>query len=668
MRDRSTELGASRSSMARTVDRDRAVTNVTRSLGSLPGARAQAKICRPVCYGPAMPLFTARGLHKSYGASVLLDDGELHIGRGERIGLVGLNGSGKSTLLRILAGLETAESGEMAWRNGIRVVYLPQAPELDESMTLLQVAMHGATQAAGSTASGMQPYEREVQAVRKLSELGVPDPDITVAQASGGTRRRAAIAAALLQAPDVLLLDEPTNHLDTRTVEWLERTLCGFGGALVLVTHDRYFLNTVVDRIVELRRGTLFSWPGTFEDYLAGRLDQEHLEARTEHNRKRRFAAELDWLRRSPKARSTKQKARIQRAEAIRHTDYQPEKEVKLVVNQGRRLGKRILDCVKVDVGFAGHAPLVQGLQLAMTRGMRVGVVGDNGVGKTTLVRTLIGEHPPLSGDVTLGINTQALHIDQQRSGLDPDATVRESATPAGGDWVQLGEGDKRGKQHVASWLEQFLFRGDDLRQKVSTLSGGQRFRLLLAKRLQEPMNLLVLDEPTNDLDFETLSVLEDALVSYPGCLMVVSHDRAFMDRVCTHVLELSGGGDWLLHVGNWSEWQARSRSDRANAPKKARKRAEVAVDDDAPPKPTWAEQRRLEVIEAEIEAAELAVDRAQAALADPRVAGDYSKLAPASAALQDVTERRDALYWEWQQLEDKQATWAAFKTGDAAG
>ncbi len=602
-----------------------------------------------------MPLLTAHGIAKAFGMTVLLDGAELHLVHGERVGLVGLNGSGKSTLLRILAGQDTADDGSFAWRRDIRVTYLSQRPDLREDDTLIDVAMAGARR----NPTGWDPHEQEAQSRRQLSEMGVTTPELSVGEASGGNRRRAAVAAALLEEPDLLLLDEPTNHLDVATVERLEKQLCAFPGAIVLITHDRYFLNVVVDRILEMRQAKLWSWPGTFEDYLAGRVAQEDLEARNEHGRKRRLATELDWLRRSPKARTTKQKARIQRAEALMTSGYEANRTVKLEVQQGVRLGKKILDAKGLDVGFVGHKPLVKGLDLSMTRGVRIGVVGDNGVGKTTLLRTLIGQHDPRGGSLQLGINTTALYIDQERSGLDPKATVRESGSPSGGDWVMVGDN----KVHIASWLERFLFRHDDLRQKVSTLSGGQRFRLLLARRLQQPMNLLVLDEPTNDLDFETLRVLEEALIDYAGCLVIVSHDRCFMDRVCTHVLELEGAGSWQLHTGNWSEWQARKvaqRREQAAAEKKARAAKAPVKSRLSKPKLSWKEQKRLEVIESEIERAEEDVAAAEAALDDPAVTSDYTKLQPATDALEKVVAHRDALYAEWETLEERVAEIAA--------
>ena len=615
-----------------------------------------------------MLLLTANDIAKSYGTTVLLDSAELHIEHGERIGLVGLNGSGKSSLLRILAGKEDADGGDFAWRTDTRVTYLPQRPELDPADRLLDVAMKGAALGPG----GLDRHEQEGMARKQLAELGIEDPLTSVHEASGGMKRKAAIAAALLEQPDLLLLDEPTNHLDIETVQWLERALANYPGALLLVTHDRYFLNTVVDRILEIRKRALYSWPGTFEDYLDGRLEQEGLEARAEDKRKQRLKTELAWLRRSPKARTTKQKARIQRAEALMESDFERPATVTLQVAQGMRPGKQILDLEALDIGFAGHRPLVAGVTLAMTKGWRVGVVGPNGAGKTTLLRTLVGELPALGGQVKLGVNTEALYIDQARTGLNPNASVREAATDTGGDWVHLPDG----KLHVASYLERFLFRGDDLRQKVGSLSGGQRFRLLLARRLQRPMNLLVLDEPTNDLDFETLSVLEEALLEYPGCLALVSHDRAFMDRVCTHILHLPGDGSWDLHHGNWSQWQQRVAEEK-RAEKKAEKSAEKAasqagegrekpedpgkkrdLNGEPAPKLTYAERLRLDGIEAEIEQAESAVEKAEAVMADPEVTADYARLQPAAAALEQAMAVRDVLYEEWERLEAKQAAW----------
>jgi ATP-binding cassette subfamily F protein uup len=609
-----------------------------------------------------MPLLTAQDLHKAYGITPILDGAALHLKRGEKIGLVGRNGTGKSTLLRILAGVEPADEGTLAWRSDTHVAYLPQNPDLSAAETLLDVALQGAAKCR----TPLDPYEKQLAAEQALKGLGLTDPSLPVKLASGGTQRRAALAAALLQKPDLLLLDEPTNHLDADTAQWLQDQIRDLPSAVVLVTHDRYFLNQVVDRIVELRRGQMFSYEGTFQDYLETRLEEESLEGRIDQNRKNLLRGELDWLSRSPCARSTKQKARIGRAHALMTTEYEAPKAVQLPFLQTERLGKTILEAKQLSVGFAGRV-LIESLDLLLMRGQRIGIVGPNGAGKTTLLRTLTEELPPLAGKLVTGQNTRIVGIDQQRTGLDPDETVMQAVHAAGGEYVQIGEQ----KLHVAAYLGNFLFKTADMQQQVATLSGGQKFRLLLARRLQEPMNVLVLDEPTNDLDFETLEVLEEALLQYPGCVLVVSHDRAFLDRVCTGILHVTGPnaeggpGGAVVHTGNYSQFLARQAAER-----KADRQREIAArpvqtsgrQDDAPPKLTFAEEKRLLGIEAEIETAEGLVATLEARLADPVLAADYPQLHKTMQEHEAAVQARDALYDLWQTLEARQVAWLAWR------
>ena len=604
-----------------------------------------------------MPLLTAQDIRKAYGATPVLDGTALHLKRGEKIGLVGRNGTGKSTLLRIMAGVEQADGGTFAWRSDTHVAYLPQTPDLGDAETLLDVALQGAAKCR----TPLEPYERLLAAEQALKGLGLQDPHLSVKLASGGTQRRAALAAALLQKPDLLLLDEPTNHLDADTAQWLQDALRDMPSALVLVTHDRYFLNMVVDRIVELRQGQLHSYEGTFQDYLETRLEEESLEGRIEQNRKQLLRGELEWLSRSPCARSTKQKARIQRAHGLMTTDYEAHKAVQLPFLQTERLGKTILEAKQLSVGFEDRL-LIAGLDMLLMRGERIGIVGPNGAGKTTLLKTLTGQIKPLAGQLVTGSNTRIVGIDQQRSGLDDSETVMQAAHVAHGEYITIGEQ----KMHIATYLSNFLFKSNDLQQQVATLSGGQRFRLLLARRLQEPMNVLVLDEPTNDLDFETLEVLEEALLQYPGCVLVVSHDRAFLDRVCTGILHVTGQGDAVVHTGNYSQFLARQAADR-----KADRQREMAArpaasasarNEDAPPKPTFAEEKRLGTIEAEIERAENAVTALETKLADPAIAANYPELNAATKDHEIAVKLRDSLYDLWQDLEAKAGAWKAWK------
>ena len=389
--------------------------------------------------------------------SSILDGAELFVRRGEKIGLVGKNGAGKSTLLRILAGVETLDRGEVAFRQDVRAAWLSQEPDLGDAKTLLDVALRGAERCRDAE----EPYERQLRAEQALKALGLSEPRLPVALASGGTRRRAALAAVLLQKPDLLLLDEPTNHLDADTTAWLQAELRAQPGALLMVTHDRYFLNQVVDRIVEVRSGQLRTYEGTFQDYLEARLEEDALSDRQEQTRQNRMRTELEWLRRTPAARTGKQKARVQVATALVAVKQEQKRELMFDFGEGQRLGKTILEARGLRVGYPpnpergekGHVAL-NDFDMTLTRGQRLGIVGPNGAGKTTFLRTLLGEVPPLGGQLTLGQNTRILSIDQQRTGLDPAATVQESATVTGGDWVMLGQR----KLHVASYLEQFLF------------------------------------------------------------------------------------------------------------------------------------------------------------------------------------------------------------------
>ena len=600
-----------------------------------------------------MPILTAQNLMKSHGASVLLEGAELHLARGEKVGLVGRNGTGKSTLLKILAGLEDADSGQVVRRREAHVAYLAQDPPMSTTETLMDIALAGAKLCR----EHLDPHEAELRAEQALKGLGIENPHQKVSEASGGTRRRAALAAALLQQPDLLLLDEPTNHLDPGTSDWLQAELRALPGALVLVTHDRYFLNQVVDRIVELRHRKLKSYEGSFQDYLQARLDEDGQAERVEGNRRQRLRAELAWLGTSPAARSCKPKARMERARAAVNEVVDVEKPLQLPMFQLERMGKVLVDAKDLRVGWPDKT-VIQHLTLLVTRGERIGIVGPNGAGKTTLLRTLLGEIPPLAGTVTRGATTQVMQIDQQRSGLEQTWTVREAGSPAGTEWVTT----PTGKMHIAGYLEQFLFKFDDLRQTVATLSGGQRFRLLLARKLQEPMNLLVLDEPTNDLDFETLELLEETLLAWPGTSLIVSHDRAFLDRVCTAIIDVPGDGTATLHAGGWSDLQARKNQKVASAPVAAAVRQVAKTD--APPKLTFAEEKRLTGMEAEIEAAEDRVVAAEARLADGDITADYAKLQAAIAAQTAAAQARDDLWTEWQRLEEKQRVWLAWKNG----
>ena len=614
-----------------------------------------------------MTLLTARDLHKSFGGRALLDSAELHVADGDKIGLVGRNGSGKSTLLRCLAGQDAFDRGVVAFRTGASLAVLDQGAPTGDQRTLRDLVLAG----AAARRDGLEPHELQLRAETTLSALGLRDPDMPLRLASGGTVRRASLAAALVQEPDLLLLDEPTNHLDIEAVAWLEQALLSFRGAVVMVTHDRWFLNQVALRIVELRDGKMRNYPGTFQDYLETRLEEEVQEQRMEARRRNLLARELDWLGRSPAARTTRPRARLQRAQALVDAKVEVQRPLALPDLATERLGKTVLEARELTVGYPDGPIVCKGFDWTMARGERHVLVGRNGSGKTTLLRTLIGDLPPLAGSVRLGEHTRPMVIDQQRVGLDPAWTVRHAATPNGGDHVQIGQE----RMHVAAWLEQLLFRREDFEQPVATLSGGQRFRLLLGRRLQEPANLLVLDEPTNDLDLETLSVLESALASWTGCALIVSHDRAFVDRVATGLIHVEGAGPGGVGrvtrtAGGWAQLlrlreeaaAAERATARAEQQRRAGERERSATGRGGPAKLTWDEARELADMEAAIEAAEADVVNREAELQSPEVLADHQRAAAAATALEQAQAEAARRWQRWQELEARQAAWLALR------
>jgi ATP-binding cassette subfamily F protein uup len=590
---------------------------------------------------------TATDLQKAFGGALLLDGAELHLQAGEKVGLIGRNGTGKTTLLRALAGREPLDGGLVVKPRGTKIALLEQDPDLTAHVTLLDVALRGAERASDAPDEAVAA----ARARKALHELGLLDPTVRVVEASGGMRRRAALAAALVEEPDLLLLDEPTNHLDAAAAEWLQGFLRKTRAAVLLVTHDRYFLNAAVDRIVELRRGRLTSYPGTYQDWLEARLEEDAVQGKLDAARRKAMARERDWLGRSPCARTCRPKARLTTALELLDTKFDRDTPLTLPTPTCERLPKTALDVQGLTVGYDVSRPMVQNLSSVIQRGERIGIAGASGAGKTTLLRTLLGQLPPLQGTVTAAPQLRVAYVDQARSGLDPRWTVAEAAVPGGGDWVAT----PTGKLHVAGYLAQFLFRSEDLRQPVGTLSGGQRLRLLLARLLQTPLNVLALDEPTNDLDFETLEVLEDLLLQLPDvCVLVVSHDRALLDRVATRMLWLDGDGAWDQHTGGCSALLANRAARREPPPPPAAVRRAPVTVALSPPKPTWHEEQRLSVMEAEIEAVERALAEKEDALAagDASAATDHGKL----------SEQRDRLYAEWQTTEAKKAAWEAWR------
>ncbi len=636
---------------------------------------------------PPMPVLDAIDLRKSYGAATLLDGVTLTLRRGERVGLVGANGSGKSTLSKILGGVEEPDTGTVSRRRGARIEYLEQEPTLPAGATVLDVTLSGlgewarakaeyerlaaelasgrgnleellAKQAeAGAQVERLGGWERTSEAQTILSKLGMRDMTRTVDNMSGGEKRRVALARLLVSKPDLAILDEPTNHLDAETIEWLEGYLVDENpGALLLITHDRWMLDRVVQRTIEIEAGQLYSYDGGWEDYLIARAERMALAERTEANRQNFLRKEIEWLRRQPKARTGKQKARIQRAEAAQ--DAEPTKgaqgfELRVT---GKRLGATILETHDLSVDIAGRR-LVENLTLHLTRGERIGIIGKNGAGKTTLIQCLLGQREPAAGRVVQGKNTTFAYFDQARSGLDADKSVFDTVVD-GRPSVMVGG------ESVSSYgyLDRFRLGGDKMRQPVGTLSGGERARTVLAKLLLEPANVLVLDEPTNDLDVTTLGALEEMLVAMDGSALIVSHDRYFLDRVATSLLVVHGDGRVVHHQGGYSAYAER-RAEEAREKAKMRaegqadKRADAKAQSAAPGKKglTYAEQKELKGLLEKVEKATTLVQKLEAELGDPSL---YTERRDAVTGLQNelaaAKAEADRLETRWLELEER--------------
>ena len=524
---------------------------------------------------------------KAHGDKVILDDVTLSFYPGAKIGVVGPNGMGKSTLLKIMAGLEDVSNGEARLTPGYTVGILQQEPPLDEDKTVLEniqmafgdvlakidrfneigaemadpdadfdalMAEMGDLQTAIDAANG---WDLDSQLSQAMDALQCPDPEMPVSVLSGGERRRVALCKLLLEAPDLLLLDEPTNHLDAESVLWLEQFLSRYSGAVLAVTHDRYFLDNVAEWICEVDRGSLFPYKGNYSTYLETKAKRLEAQGQQQAKLAKRMERELEWVRSSPKARQAKNKARLERYEQMEAEARQAKKldftEIQIPV--GPRLGSKVLKAEHLHKEFDGRV-LIDDLSFELPRNGIVGVIGPNGVGKTTLFKTIVGLEDLTSGNLEIGETVKTSYVDQNREGIDPNKKLWEVVS-GGTDYMMVGETEIPSRAYVAS----FGFKGSDQQKPAGVLSGGERNRLNLALTLKQGGNLLLLDEPTNDLDVETLSSLEEALLNFPGCSVVVSHDRWFLDRIATHILAWEGTdenpGNWHFFEGNFEAYQA---------------------------------------------------------------------------------------------------------------
>jgi ATP-binding cassette subfamily F protein uup len=542
-----------------------------------------------------MAVISLSSAQLAFGHHALLDHAEFSLEAGERVGLIGRNGTGKSSLLKIISGQQKLDDGLLVMQQGVRIAYVEQEPQFDPAMTVFDAVASG----LGDLPALLKEYDaltgqfgqgNDDVLVERMHEiqvrLDVADawginnkveqtlerlnlgPDALVGTLSGGMKKRVALARALVAGPDVLLLDEPTNHLDFTSIQWLEGLLRDFRGSVLFITHDRSFLDNVATRIVELDRGGLLSYPGNFTAYQTRKAEQLAIEEVENAKFDKFLAQEEVWIRKGVQARRTRDEGRVRRLERLRdqravRRDQQG--QVKLEVGSGERSGKIVAELENVDKAY-GAKTIVRDFSATILRGDKVGLIGPNGAGKTTLLKMILGEEQPDSGIVKQGTKLQVAYFDQMRAQLDDEASLAETISP-GSDWVEVN-GQKK---HVMSYLGDFLFAPERARSPVRTLSGGERNRLLLARLFAKPANVLVLDEPTNDLDIDTLELLEELLEEYAGTVFLVSHDRTFLDNVVTQVVVAEGGGIWREFIGGYSDWErVRAASAASTDAKKA--------------------------------------------------------------------------------------------------
>jgi len=628
-----------------------------------------------------MPLLRLDDVSLAYGHVPLLAHADFQLDAGERVCVVGRNGAGKSTLFRVIAGAVQPDEGEVWRRDPLRIAHLEQEVPPDTEQTVFDVVAgglgelgtllaeyHRAAQAAAADRAALAQLDalqariealdgwnarQKVESV--LTRLALP-ADARLADCSGGIRRQVMLARALACEPDVLLLDEPTNHLDIAAITWLEEYLLDFRGALMFITHDRAFLKRLAARIVELDRGRLTSFPGDFAEYLRRKEEMLEAEARAAAKFDKELAAHEAWIRQGIKARRTRNEGRVRKLEAMRRERrerLEAAGRAEFGIDAGALSGKLVADLRHVSFRY-GDRWIVRDFSTQVVRGDRIGIVGPNGAGKSTLLRLILGELEPTSGRVVLGTRLQTAYFDQHRRLLDVEKTVRDNLSE-GRDYIEVG-GRSR---HVVGYLKDFLFPPERIDTPVKALSGGERNRLLLAKILAMPANMIVLDEPTNDLDVDTLELLEDRLSDYEGTLIVVSHDRAFLDNIVTSVLVFEGEGRVREYVGGYEDWRRYREAHAAPVKPAAPSGAPAAPARREPPraerprKLSYKEQRELEALPETIEALEREQAQLHAAAADPafyQQPGD--RIASTLARLERVTQELEAAYARWEALE----------------
>ena len=628
-----------------------------------------------------MALITLQDAQLAFGHVALLDHTDFSLESQERVGLIGRNGTGKSSLLKILAALEKPDDGTLQTQTGLRVAYVPQEPILDLQSTVFEAASVGLADAraardlylSGADGLDLDSLQNRIEALdawnweqrveETLHRLHL-EGEVVVGTLSGGNKKRVALAQALVSRPDVLLLDEPTNHLDLDSITWLEDLLLEYKGSVITISHDRAFLDRVATRMVELDRGRLLSYPGNFAQYQLLKEEQAAQEAVINARADKLLAQEEVWIRKGVEARRTRAQGRITRLERLREQRVQRRDavgSVKLEVASGNASGKIVAELEKVSKSFptagGGQRTVIRDFTGTILRGDKIGLIGPNGAGKTTLLRLILGELDADDGSVRQGTRVQVAYFDQFRAQLDPEAALVDVISP-GSDYVEIGNE----KKHVISYLGDFLFAPQRARSPVKSLSGGERNRLLLARLFARPANVMVLDEPTNDLDIETLELLEELLQDYKGTLFLVSHDRAFLDAVVTQTIAAEGDGVWHEYAGGYSDWasyQAQKKLADAQAEKQARaaqdipKAAAQKARNNTGVKLSYKDQRELEALPGKIAELEAEQKSISASLEDPAIyANDAQAAQKLADRLAEIDDELLVLLERWETLE----------------
>ncbi|SDG21559.1 ABC-F family ATP-binding cassette domain-containing protein [Desulfosporosinus hippei] len=636
-----------------------------------------------------MNVLTAENLSKGYGEKVLFQDISFGIDEGEKIGIIGVNGTGKSTLLKILAGLEWPEQGKVTKGNSIRLEYLPQNPDFEETATVLQQVFKGNSPVMkllreyelvleklaekpedsmlqqtliglGQQMDELDAWQLENEAKTILNKLGISKFDTIVGTLSGGQRKRVALASALINPTDILLLDEPTNHIDNDTVDWLEQYLNKRKGALVMITHDRYFLDRVVGRIFELDRGNLYPYPGNYSRFLELKAEREEQAEATERKRQNLYRNELAWMRRGAKARTTKQKARIERFEKLQEDKPLDSVERIEMPTGSSRLGKKILECREVRKGFPERGLLIKDFNYVLLRDDRIGIIGPNGSGKSTLLNLITGNLIPDSGSIDLGSTVNIGYFSQENTELDPNKRVIDEIKSIA-EVIPTADG---GSISASQMLERFLFPPAAQWTQIGKLSGGEKRRLYLLRILMGAPNVLLLDEPTNDLDIQTLTILENYLEDFPGAVIAVSHDRYFLDRVTDKIFLFKGAGEIQSFVGNYSDYreqvyrteQEAEQSVKLAALAKTFRGIDAQAHEekperkkDRPLKMTYKEQQEYAQIDEQIAEVEGLLKKNSQEMNE--AGSDFGKLTELAALQQTLEQKLDDLLERWTYL-----------------